>query len=320
MRRRFYNLPQDALNFEPLEDGFELNVLEDGKYFYYSIDGGSWVLSLDGRTPPINKGQILSIKSDNLISCSSLSVKFSKKFKVSGNILALSQAVLSFFFFGCQELVEVDENFLPFTNLTKNCYNSMFRNCINLINTPKLPATTLADKCYFAMFRGCTSLLEAPELPATTLASSCYDGMFFDCINLRHIKMLATDISADDCLLNWVKNVSTTGTFIKNPDAEWDVRGVSGVPEGWTIKFDGEEEGSNLITFYIGSDVYQAERGMTWGEWVDSEYNNGSFGIDFDNSIGYGVPPIFNKWVSYERSYVFASDIIQEGCEYFLSL
>ena len=41
----------------------------------------------------------------------------------------------------------------------------------------------------------------------------------------------------------WVRGVASTGTFVKNPDATWDVVGVSGVPEGWTVKFDGEEDG-----------------------------------------------------------------------------
>lgn len=35
--------------------------------------------------------------------------------------------------------------------------------------------------------------------------------------------------------------------------------------------------GSNLITFTIDTREYQAEEGMTWGEWVDSEYNTGDF-------------------------------------------
>lgn len=31
--------------------------------------------------------------------------------------------------------------------------------------------------------------------------------------------------------------------------------------------------GGNLITFTIEGTEYQAEEGMTWEEWVDSEYN-----------------------------------------------
>lgn len=37
--------------------------------------------------------------------------------------------------------------------------------------------------------------------------------------------------------------------------------------------------GNKLITFTIAGTTYQAIDGMTWGEWVDSEYNTGGFYI-----------------------------------------
>lgn len=85
------------------------------------------------------------------------------------------------------------------------------------------------------MFKGCTSLTTAPELPATTLASSCYSNMFCKCTSLNYIKMLATDISAYNCLSNWVYGVSATGTFVKSSSATWNAVGKSGVPSGWTV-------------------------------------------------------------------------------------
>ena len=43
--------------------------------------------------------------------------------------------------------------------------------------------------------------------------------------------------------------------------------------ETWETKCEPEEEEVNLITFTIDGTEYQAEEGMTWGEWVNSEYN-----------------------------------------------
>lgn len=86
------------------------------------------------------------------------------------------------------------------------------------------------------MFEGCGSLTTAPELPATTLTIQCYRDMFYNCKALKYIKMLATDISETSCLLNWVIGVASSGTFVKNKDATWDVTGVSGVPSGWTVR------------------------------------------------------------------------------------
>jgi hypothetical protein len=118
------------------------------------------------------------------------------------------------------------------------CYQCMFRGCTSLVTAPELPATTLAEGCYNCMFYGCTSLTTAPELPATTLAGHCYRYMFDGCTKLNYITMLATDISASECLNNWVNGVSSTGTFVKHPDMTSLPNGTSGIPEGWTVEME----------------------------------------------------------------------------------
>ena len=35
---------------------------------------------------------------------------------------------------------------------------------------------------------------------------------------------------------NWVQNVASTGTFVKNSSATWTTTGVHGVPSGWTVQ------------------------------------------------------------------------------------
>ena len=111
----------------------------------------------------------------------------------------------------------------------------MFCGCTSLTQAPTLPATTLASNCYYSMFSGCTSLTTAPELPATALAAYCYSDMFYNCHKLNYIKMLATDISAEDCLTYWVSYVSSNGTFVKNPAMNSLPTGSSGIPSGWTV-------------------------------------------------------------------------------------
>ena len=161
-------------------------------------------------------------------------------------------------FRGCTSLTSAPV--LPVTELSAGCYNEMFRDCTNLIEAPDLPATTLAEQCYVNMFSGCTSLTVAPALPATILASQCYSGMFEGCVelisapelpagtlrefcystmfsgctNLNYVKCLATDITADRCVDGWLNNVSSIGSFVKAPDAQWPT-GSSGIPEGWTV-------------------------------------------------------------------------------------
>ena len=133
----------------------------------------------------------------------------------------------------CSGLTTAPE--LPATTLANNCYLEMFEYCTGLTTAPELPATTLTEHCYHAMFSKCTGLTTAPELPATTLTTSCYQSMFYGCSSLNYIKMLATDISASNCLNFWVQGVAATGTFVKNSSATWAVSGRNGVPDGWTI-------------------------------------------------------------------------------------
>lgn len=172
----------------------------------------------------------------------------------------LAESCYSGMFMGCKSLVKAPE--LPATTLTKNCYRYMFYVCTNLTSAPELPATTLAENCYSWMFNNCTSLITAPKLPARTLAEYCFYGMFQDCVNLLNapelpaktltkncymymfnnckklnsITMLATDISASNCLYDWVNGVAGTGTFIKSEKMESLPTGYSGIPKNWTVK------------------------------------------------------------------------------------
>jgi hypothetical protein len=52
--------------------------------------------------------------------------------------------------------------------------------------------------------------------------------------------------------------------------------GNSGIPEGWTVVNDGEESVGNLIAFTINGTEYQAEEGMTFYDWVISDYYDSS--------------------------------------------
>lgn len=35
---------------------------------------------------------------------------------------------------------------------------------------------------------------------------------------------------------SWVDGVASSGTFVKNANATWDVRGVNGIPNAWTVQ------------------------------------------------------------------------------------
>ena len=136
-------------------------------------------------------------------------------------------------FEGCTSLTTAPE--LPATTLGIRCYESMFKGCTSLTTAPVLPATTLEIECYVSMFSGCTSLTTAPELLATTLTNRCYEAMFKGCTKLNYIKAMFITTPSASYASNWVNGVAATGTFVKNSAATWNVRGVNGIPSGWTI-------------------------------------------------------------------------------------
>jgi hypothetical protein len=81
------------------------------------------------------------------------------------------------------------------------------------------------------MFGGCTSLERVHELPAERLNEECYSYMFQGCKSLRIITMLATDISANGCLWDWLKNTASEGVLYKSKNAQWNHD--SFIPEDW---------------------------------------------------------------------------------------
>ena len=123
------------------------------------------------------------------------------------------------------------------TGESKNYYKSMFHGCSSLTRAPEMhPVMTLRRGCYHFMFKKCEKLEEAPELPATTLAQDCYQEMFSGCKKLRYIKCLATNTGAQGCLTNWVKDVASTGIFVKDATMTGWTTGTGGIPNGWTVE------------------------------------------------------------------------------------
>lgn len=172
-------------------------------------------------------------------------------------------------FEGCSGLTSMPS--LPATTLKEECYSYMFRDCTGLEKTPELPATTLADYCYLSMFDGCSSLSSAPALPALTLAEGCYEAMFYGCSSLTKAPDLPAEVLVNECYclmfaycgslkyikamfksfadgarpgnvftmddddeFHWLFEVNETGTFVKNPEADWDR--PFWIPSNWTIE------------------------------------------------------------------------------------
>ncbi len=193
-------------------------------------------------------------------------------------------------FSGCTSLTQSPSS-LPAKTLTSECYSHMFENCTNLETAPEIKAQSLSSYCCYYMFSGCTSLTQAPELPATTLANSCYSCMFYGCTNLTQAPELSATTLVDRCYNNmfdgctklnyikvgfsdwktnlsyyyeptykWTQNVSESGIF-ECPENLPITRGVSYIPEGWSIKgrssvsITNKSDFENVITTNINENV-----------------------------------------------------------------
>lgn len=160
-----------------------------------------------------------------------------------------------------------------------DCYMDMFRGCKNLVQGPSiLPSTQLVHGVYQWMFEGCSSLTKAPLLPAEKLSDQAYTSMFEGCTSLNYVKCLATDITEEACVENWLRDVAPSGTFIKAASMTWPV-GESGIPAEWTVAdandFDPYttpltlEAAKNGTTFTIANPraltiEYSTDGGTTW--------------------------------------------------------
>lgn len=150
--------------------------------------------------------------------------------------LSVGERGYEMMFRNCVSLTSTPE--LPALTLGQRAYNAMFKGCSNLVNPAQLPCTNLSSDVYGAMFMNCVNLVTAPVLPALTLVNGCYNNMFEGCSSLNYIKALFTTAitSSTSYTTDWVKNVASNGTFVKNSSATWNLTGNNGTPTGWTIE------------------------------------------------------------------------------------
>mgnify|MGYP003310987492 CR=1 FL=1 len=79
-----------------------------------------------------------------------------------------------------------------------------------------------------------------------------------------------------------------------------------------TITFTSEiVEAVSLISFTVEGTPYQAEKGMTWYEWVNSNYSNGNFHRHGTNAAG--VPVLNEKGIKFNDD-----DVLIDGATYVL--
>ena len=139
-------------------------------------------------------------------------------------------------FSGCSSLTKAPD--LKAKTLTRNCYNGMFNGCTSLTDAPEIAAETVAPYCCQSMFAWCSSLTKAPVLKAKKLEEACYNAMFMGCSKLVSLTCLATDITADYCVMGWL---SSAGSKVEGDKKLYVDPSMTNEPGwnlggGWTVE------------------------------------------------------------------------------------
>ena len=238
------------LTIEALEDGLtaslSVNACEycvDGDYNWKTLQAGTSTVSINAGQTLSFRGQLTPNSSNGIgtftitkkcnLSGNCMSMLFGDDADVNFSLAGKDSAFRSLFEYN-KTIINVSPNFLPATTLVNACYLYTFRNCSSMLSAPNLPATTIANNCYYGTFRYCSSLTTAPVLPSLSLYKNCYYRMFQGCTVLNYIEAYFLDNPSENCV-DWVTNVASKGTFVKNSAATWNVVGTAGVPSGWTI-------------------------------------------------------------------------------------
>ena len=289
------------------------------EYFEYSVGGGNWTrftATVSGVAFGGDKGNLRlrgkSSKGTGLPGPYYSTISFSndEPVKCTGDIRTLinyddyssdgtNEALFCSLFENCSQLTSAPE--LPATKLSQFCYFKMFQRCTALETAPALPAETLADYCYANMFYGCKALETAPALNATTLKGACYQNMFYGCTKLSSVTMLATDVSGDQCLDNWLTDAGTDAssrTLTVASDNVYTTMVSKGyVPELWKkadiIASDGSTIGAEMsgIPYVTFSAASEQEFSMTF---------NDSFTLGGGEYFEYSVGG--SKWVRFTNT------------------
>lgn len=112
-------------------------------------------------------------------------------------------------------------------------------------------------------------------------------------------------------MVDYIKLFETMSEYEAFTNSEEFVKpNVSYVKNTNEVKFNPNAASANLIEFTVDGISYQAEEGMTWQDFVDSNYNDGYVVIN-RGYVNCGGARIDN-----EGSYVLASDVIVNGRTY----
>ena len=141
-------------------------------------------------------------------------------------------------FQNCRKITTVPRLNVTQTNGSQVMAN-MFNGCLALTDASNItinysPASANQKMCE-SMFQDCTNLVHGPTINRATLNVEEFKNMFSGCTKLEDVHIYFNNISASNCINNWLYNVNSTGTIYHHGSATLPTGSASGVPSGWTV-------------------------------------------------------------------------------------
>lgn len=315
--RQDYSLPnvclvENEIIFNSDIEPFYVEAIDDlviyptKTWFLYSYDNVNWEpLTTSASTSPTHvAGKRVYIKASGYSVSSSAGIgtfRFSGRCKVGGNIrLMLTEAlhdntvafhsyILYQLFKSATSLVSAKDLVIDGPMNSYVCYE-MFNGCSSLVDPPIILTKELVNSysTFYQMFYNCSSLIKAPiiRIESASLSSNkTFMGMLRGCSSLNYIKtwLNINSIGSSGSLNYWTEGVPSEGVFVINAAAKskWN----SGIPTGWEIKLCDIDTDETYIEFKIGSTTYKSDDGMTWADWIASDYNTAGLTSDDTNVL-----------------------------------
>lgn len=224
---------------------------------YYRKNGGSWTsMSSSGysqqSTISVAVGDIVEVYGERSSYAENNTTKYhlftgTATYNLYGNLKSLYRGInftsgteemssnAGVYLFYSAKVIDASNLIFDFTSYSTGACYYMFRGCTSMTDGPIVLGTASGTNCMGYMFYGCTNLVNGPKLYSITLGTSAYNNMFYNCSKLNYIEAYFTTTPGTNYTSNWMYGVQTTsGTFVKNSAATWNVTGVNGVPTNWT--------------------------------------------------------------------------------------